>query len=108
MQSNPVITLTTDFGLNDPFVGVMKGAILSISPEANIIDLSHGIASHDIREAAFTVGMNYKFFPERTVHVVVVDPGVGLSLLLLNGNISSDRITASFLTYIRRKHERSR
>jgi S-adenosylmethionine hydrolase len=77
MQSNPVITLTTDFGLNDPFVGVMKGAILSISPEANIIDLSHGIASHDIREAAFTVGMNYKFFPERTVHVVVVDPGVG-------------------------------
>ncbi|MBI5074249.1 MAG: SAM-dependent chlorinase/fluorinase [Nitrospirae bacterium] len=77
MPSNPVITLTTDFGLNDPFVGVMKGAILSINPEANIIDLSHGIASHNIREAAFTVGMNYKFFPERTCHVVVVDPGVG-------------------------------
>lgn len=77
MQANPVITLTTDFGLNDPFVGVMKGAILSLNPRANIIDLSHGIASHDIREAAFTVGMNYKFFPERTVHVVVVDPGVG-------------------------------
>ncbi len=77
MQSNPVITLTTDFGLNDSFVGVMKGAILSINPSANVIDLSHGIASHDIREAAFTVGMNYKFFPERTCHVVVVDPGVG-------------------------------
>ncbi|MBI5631886.1 MAG: SAM-dependent chlorinase/fluorinase [Nitrospirae bacterium] len=77
MQSNPVITLTTDFGLNDPFVGVMKGAILSINPSANVIDLSHGIASHDIREAAFTLGMNYKFFPERTCHVVVVDPGVG-------------------------------
>ena len=77
MQSNQVITLTTDFGLHDPFVGVMKGAILSINPGANVIDLSHGIASHDIREAAFTIGMNYKFFPERTVHVVVVDPGVG-------------------------------
>jgi len=77
MQANPVITLTTDFGLNDPFVGVMKGAILSINPGANVIDLSHGIASHDIREAAFTIGMNYKFFPERTAHVVVVDPGVG-------------------------------
>jgi len=77
MQPNPVITLTTDFGLNDPFVGVMKGAILSINPGANIIDLSHGIASHHIREAAFTIGMNYKFFPERTAHVVVVDPGVG-------------------------------
>lgn len=77
MQSNPAITLTTDFGLNDPYVGVMKGAILSINPWANIIDLSHGIASHDISEAAFTIGMNYKFFPERTAHVVVVDPGVG-------------------------------
>lgn len=77
MQANPVITLTTDFGVNDPFVGVMKGAILSINPMANVIDLSHGIASHNIREAAFTIGMNYKFFPERTCHVVVVDPGVG-------------------------------
>jgi S-adenosyl-L-methionine hydrolase (adenosine-forming) len=77
MQANPIITLTTDFGLHDPFVGVMKGAILSINPGANIIDLSHGIASHDIREAAFTIGMSYKFFPERTAHVVVVDPGVG-------------------------------
>ncbi len=77
MQANPVITLTTDFGVNDPFVGVMKGAILSINPMANVIDLSHGIASHSIREAAFTIGMNYKFFPERTCHVVVVDPGVG-------------------------------
>jgi len=77
MQPNAVITLTSDFGVNDSFVGVMKGAILSINPGANIIDLSHGIASHDIREAAFTVGMNYKFFPERTAHVVVVDPGVG-------------------------------
>ncbi len=55
----------------------MKGAILSINPGANIIDLSHGIASHDIRHGAFTIGMNYSFFPDRTAHVVVIDPGVG-------------------------------
>ena len=77
MQRNPIITLTTDFGLDDPFVGVMKGVILTINPSANIIDLNHGIASHDIAGAAFTVGMNYNFFPDRTAHIVVVDPGVG-------------------------------
>jgi S-adenosylmethionine hydrolase len=77
MQTKPVITLTTDFGLDDPFVGVMKGVILNINPRSTIIDLNHGISSHDIREAAFTIGMNYKFFPARTAHVVVVDPGVG-------------------------------
>lgn len=72
-----MITLTTDFGLDDPFVGVMKGVILNINPRLTVIDLTHGISSHDIREAAFTVGMNYRFFPEKTAHVVVVDPGVG-------------------------------
>lgn len=77
MKTSPLITLTSDFGLDDPFVGVMKGVILSINPRTNIIDLTHGITSHDIREAAFTIGMNYGFFPEHTVHVVVVDPGVG-------------------------------
>jgi S-adenosylmethionine hydrolase len=55
----------------------MKGVIMGINPRATIIDLTHGIAPHDIREAALTIGMNYMFFPEGTVHVVVVDPGVG-------------------------------
>lgn len=77
MRNDPVITLTTDFGHDDPFVGVMKGVILSIKPDATIVDLNHGIASHDISAAAYTVGMNYRFFPERTVHLVIVDPGVG-------------------------------
>jgi S-adenosylmethionine hydrolase len=77
MKRNPLITLTTDFGLEDPFAGVMKGVILSINPAANIVDLSHGIESHNIREAAFFVGTNYNYFPHRTAHVVVVDPGVG-------------------------------
>ncbi|HYQ47444.1 MAG TPA: SAM-dependent chlorinase/fluorinase [Thermodesulfovibrionales bacterium] len=77
MRADRIITLTTDFGLDDPFVGVMKGIILNINPGANVIDLCHGIASHDVRGAAFAIGMNYRFFPDRTVHVVVVDPGVG-------------------------------
>lgn len=77
MERDRVITLTTDFGLEDPFVGVMKGVILSIAPDATLVDLNHGVAPHDISAAALTIGMNYRFFPERTVHLVVVDPGVG-------------------------------
>lgn len=77
MLHRPIITLTTDFGYNDPFAGVMKAVILKINPDANIIDLTHGIKPHDIRDAAFTIGMNYEYFPAHTIHIVVVDPGVG-------------------------------
>lgn len=77
MRSDPIITLTTDFGYDDPFAGVMKGVILNINPAAKIVDLTHGIQPHDIRGAAYTIGMNYQYFPPNTIHVVVVDPGVG-------------------------------
>jgi len=77
MARRPIITLTTDFGYDDPFVGVMKGVILKINPDVEIVDFSHGIKSRNIAEAAFTIGMNYRYFPDGTVHVVVVDPGVG-------------------------------
>jgi S-adenosylmethionine hydrolase len=77
MQDRPVITLTTDFGYDDPFAGAMKGVILKINPHAEIVDITHGIRPHDIREAAFVIGTNYRYFPEDTIHVVVVDPGVG-------------------------------
>ncbi|MGE5301014.1 MAG: S-adenosyl-l-methionine hydroxide adenosyltransferase family protein [Acidobacteriota bacterium] len=77
MPGRPLITLTTDFGYKDPFVGVMKGVILKINPEARIVDLTHGIRPQDVQEAAFAVGMNYRYFPSDTIHVVVVDPGVG-------------------------------
>lgn len=72
-----IITLTTDFGLSDPFVGIMKGVILGIAPEAHIVDISHEIRSYDIVEGAFLIDSTYRYFPEGTVHVVVVDPGVG-------------------------------
>ena len=87
--SRPIITLITDFGLEDPFVGVMKGVIYSINPEAAIVDITHGIASHDILEAALAVRSSYGFFPPGTIHVAVVDPGVGTSrrpLLLVTEN----------------------
>ncbi len=72
-----VITLMTDFGLKDGNVGVMKGVIWGIAPEAQIADLSHLIGPQNVREAAWILGRSAPYFPEGTVHVVVVDPGVG-------------------------------
>ena len=72
-----IITLTTDFGTDDAYVGSMKGVILGIAPEARVIDISHGVSSHDILEGAFVLASAAKFFPPGTVHVAVVDPGVG-------------------------------
>ncbi|MDX9894858.1 SAM hydrolase/SAM-dependent halogenase family protein [Desulfofustis limnaeus] len=76
-QSGFPITLTTDFGLQDEYVGVMKGVILMINKGIPIIDLTHGIPPQDIRQAARVIGNNYRYFPPGTVHVCVVDPGVG-------------------------------
>jgi S-adenosylmethionine hydrolase len=72
-----IITLTTDFGLADAYVAAMKGVILSINPEANIVDICHTIKPQNIAEAAFVLSTAYPFFPRGTIHVVVVDPGVG-------------------------------
>src|SRR5438309_4453168 len=72
-----IITLTTDFGLRDHFAGVMKGVILGICPTARIVDITHECRAFDVAEAAFTIGQAYRYFPPKTVHVVVVDPGVG-------------------------------
>lgn len=77
MLDRPVITLTTDFGLKDSFVGVMKGVICSINPDANIIDISHSITPHNIIEASQVIAMSYKYFPQAAIHMAVVDPGVG-------------------------------
>jgi S-adenosylmethionine hydrolase len=72
-----IITLTTDFGLRDWFVGTMKGVILGIAPQAQIIDITHDIAPGDVRAGAFALAAAARFFPRGTVHVAVVDPGVG-------------------------------
>jgi S-adenosylmethionine hydrolase len=72
-----IITLTTDFGLSDHFVGVMKGVILGIAPNTEIVDITHQITPYEIPEAGFVLAETYRWFPKKTVHVVVVDPGVG-------------------------------
>jgi len=72
-----IITLTTDFGLTDAYVAAMKGVILGINPEANLIDICHTIKTQNILQAAFVLGTTYEFFPRKTIHLVVVDPGVG-------------------------------
>lgn len=76
-MTRPLITLTTDFGLSDHFVGVMKGVIAGIAPAARVIDISHGVRPYDIVDGAFTIVQAYRYFPKRTIHVIVVDPGVG-------------------------------
>jgi S-adenosyl-L-methionine hydrolase (adenosine-forming) len=73
----PILTLTTDFGLDDHYVGTMKGVILGICPEARIVDISHGVQPFDIAEGAYLIAQTWRYFPQGTVHVVVVDPGVG-------------------------------
>jgi hypothetical protein len=75
--SDPIITLTTDFGTNDYLVGAMKGVILNINPAARIVDINHHVAPFDILDGALAIASAYKYFPPRTIHVVIVDPGVG-------------------------------
>jgi len=72
-----VISLTTDFGLRDWFVGTMKGVIARLAPETRVIDLTHDLGPGEIHAAAFALNAGYRYFPKKTIHVVVVDPGVG-------------------------------
>jgi S-adenosylmethionine hydrolase len=73
----PIITLLTDFGASDVFVGSMKGVILGINPLAHIVDLTHDIPAHNVRAAAYLLHSAARYFPPGTIHVAVVDPGVG-------------------------------
>jgi S-adenosylmethionine hydrolase len=72
-----LITFTTDFGVNDHYVGTMKGVILAINPSAQIVDICNAVQSFDVLDGAITIAQAYKYFPSDTVHLVVVDPGVG-------------------------------
>jgi S-adenosylmethionine hydrolase len=82
-----IITLTTDFGLKGPFVGVMKGAILSQLPSAVIVDLTHEIPPHWPIEAGFWLARSYAYFPAGSVHIAVVDPGVGTRRNIIAGEV---------------------
>jgi len=77
LPHQPIVTLTTDFGVTDHFVGTMKGVILDIAPETQIVDISHAVQAFDVLDGALTIAQAYSYFPAGTVHLVIVDPGVG-------------------------------
>ena len=77
MPESRVVTFTTDFGLGDAFAGILHGVVLHVDPDASIVDISHAVASYDVLDGAWTIAQSYRYFPPHTVHVVIVDPGVG-------------------------------
>ena len=92
--SRPIITLTTDFGLSDHYAGAMKGVILSIAPRAEIVDISHDVGAFEIVQTVFLLGQFWTYFPKKTIHVVVVDPGVGTTRRPLLVEASGHRFLA--------------
>lgn len=76
-MKNPIITLLTDFGTKDSYVASIKGVILSINPHCLVVDITHQVSPHDIQEGAFILANAYSYFPKGTIHLSVVDPGVG-------------------------------
>lgn len=89
---DPVITLTTDFGYNDPYAAAMKGVILSRCPQARIVDLGHGIQPRDIVEGALFLASSVPHFPAGTIHVAVIDPGVGTDRLPIAAQVAGQII----------------
>ncbi|HYW48228.1 MAG TPA: SAM-dependent chlorinase/fluorinase [Bryobacteraceae bacterium] len=106
----PILTLTTDFGLSDHYVGAMKGVILSICPQVQIVDITHEVAPFEITEGAYLIAQAWRCFPRKTVHVVVVDPGVGTArrpiLMETEGHyfVAPDNGVLSMI-YSREKHK---
>jgi hypothetical protein len=94
IEAGPLITLTTDFGHESPYVAAMKGVILGIQPAARLLDLSHAIPPQDIRHAAYFLAAALPYFPAGLLHVIVVDPGVGTERALLYVEISGHRLLA--------------
>jgi S-adenosylmethionine hydrolase len=90
----PVITLLTDFGLADHFAGTMKGVILGICPNAQVVDISHEVGTFGVTEGAFLLAQAYPYFPRGTVHVVVIDPGVGTSRRPILAEAAGQRFVA--------------
>ena len=97
------ITLLTDFGTDDYFVGAMKGVILSAHPNAELIDITHNIPPHDIQAAAFTLLACYRSFAQGTIHLAIVDPGVGSTrrpILAVAGREFFIDLTNCILSYV--------
>ena len=109
-MSSKIVTLTTDFGASDAYVGAMKGAVLSIDDRVALVDISHSVPPQDVAHAAFVLGSAYRYFPPETVHVGVVDPGVGTSRRAILLVTPSGRFLApdnGLLTYVLADHQES-
>jgi S-adenosylmethionine hydrolase len=91
-MADPIITLTTDFGEDSPYVAAMKGVILGINPSARLIDLSHQIPPQDVRHTAFFLAESIPYFPPDVLHVVIVDPGVGTDRAILYVEFEGHRL----------------
>ena len=93
-RNMPIITLTTDFGVGSRYVAAMKGVIYSIAPEARVVDLTHSIAPQDVRGGAIALAEMARWFPAETIHVAVVDPGVGSGRALVYARIGTQQFVA--------------
>jgi S-adenosylmethionine hydrolase len=102
----PIVTLLTDFGENDSYVGAMKGVLLSILPDARLVDISHQVGPQDVQQAAGIISAIYKYYPSHTVHLIVVDPGVGTTRRPIAVQTDRGRFVApdnGVLTHVLRK-----
>ncbi len=109
-MARSIITLTTDFGLSDHFVGVMKGVMLGITPAAEFVDITHEVTPYEISEAGFVIAEAYRWFPKKTVHLIVVDPGVGTSRRAIVAQAAGQYFVAPdngvlSIIYAREKHK---
>jgi S-adenosylmethionine hydrolase len=107
MPTGPIITLTTDFGLTDFYVAAMKAVLLHYAPNATLIDVTHQIYRHDLRSASFTLERAVSSFPGKTVHLAVVDPGVGTDRRMLVVNINESIVVCpdnGLITWAWRNH----
>ncbi len=86
-MSRRCITLLTDFGTTDPYVAAMKGVALSVNPEVRLVDITHEVTPHDVTQAAYVLASTFRCFPQGTVHVAVVDPGVGSERRILGAEL---------------------
>lgn len=106
-QTTPsIITLTTDYGTRDQYVGAIKGVILGIAPDVRLVDISHDIEPHNVQHAAFVLRQVWSWYPEGTIHLVVVDPGVGTDRRIILGRYDSRYAVApdnGLITFVHRE-----
>ena len=93
-MARPIVALLTDFGTRDHYAGTMKGVVLALAPDANLVDITHDVPPHDVLTASLELAASYKYFPPGTIFLVVVDPGVGSARRGLVAEVGDYRFVA--------------